>query len=111
MIFNFLHRKGNNSHAKHGTSAFRKFGRDPYFDWMFILIVFILISLGLIYYGYARYELVNDSDGDTNIGKGTEKGQSFDVGLMNNVINTIDTQADERKMIMGGYSGPDDPSK
>jgi hypothetical protein len=89
---------------------YKEFGRNPYIDWMTILITSVIVLVGLLYVGYSLYNAVINGTI-----KGTETKKTTSLPKLNEkTISSVLERYNEREKVSEqarkGYTGLGDPS-
>jgi hypothetical protein len=88
----------------------KEIARNPQIDWIIILLISLVLTLGLVFTGFSLYNAVAEG---TIVSKQTTKSTSF-TKLNEKVISTVlDTYAlreEASTKARAGYTGTPDPS-
>jgi len=81
---------------------------DPSFDWALILRLSMVLVILLIWFSFGVYNSV--SDAMDQIPANSVPLKPIDTTVLTQTVNSLNNLSAEHTQILGGYSGPRDPS-
>lgn len=94
----------------HTTNVFKEIGRNAYVDWLFILILNVLVAITLIIGGVYLYWQVSTGNFTKEEVEFKKEEKTFDQKQLDTVINRFKTKELNTEKAKAGYSGPSDPA-
>lgn len=86
-------------------------GREPYTDWMVIVVIFLIITVAFLARGYLLHKDLDNKLSEIISGKNiVSTSTPIDSASIDKIINFAKSKADERSEILRKYSPPADPS-
>jgi hypothetical protein len=88
-----------------------KIGDDPFVDWALIFSLSVVIAIVLVAFGaYVYVDGAAQLSSMSPISATGSPASHFDTKELARIISAFDGRANERVLLIRGYSGPSDPS-
>lgn len=107
---NPFNKKYNNVPNLSVYGSIREIGRNPFVDWLTILLIGFICTAGLIYGGFLLYEKVIDSGSQGSTAAKKSVSKIFDKKELQSIIKLFDLKAEIQAQIKKGFGTVKDPS-
>ncbi len=91
-------------------NAIKEVGRNPFVDWIWVLIVSLVLAIIFIINAFSLYKAVTSGDIREADVTTTQPQQIFNSKDLSSIINRFDAKEVKRNQAKERYAGPSDPS-
>jgi hypothetical protein len=106
----FHHKQQDNPEGMKKKNFIRRLGKNPYRDWLVILIFTVITVLAFLFDSAWVYINVESKLDQVDIKKATGTYVTIDKALLQKTIDNYELRSQQREKIQKGYEGPSDPS-
>lgn len=103
--------KKNTAHHGHELhEGLSNVGHDPFLDWLFIIVIGVIVTGILVSAGLLSYRRVGSILSQPPSQATSTLSSAIDPAMLDHVLGQFESRAQERAELIKGYKGPLDPS-